>query len=208
MKPKAIFELEKKLGFELKDAKDSEGIVNIKKRTYLLNNEHEIIGLYLWSEGLKDISFLQNLRNLRRLDLSYNKIVNISCLQGLRHLEFLDLSGNQITDIAFLHEHRDLVELDLTENIIQDFNPLMSLCKLEAFYANKGNADNDFSFETFGDKKRIILRFSDKIVCGCWAEKQLSNREEPSIKNFYNDVLEKYGDAAKSYCPELWKFLE
>ncbi|APH16212.1 leucine Rich Repeat family protein [Clostridium sporogenes] len=73
--------------------------------------------LYLNNMSLTgDLSFLENLTNLRVLDLSRTGISNISILDKLRKLNELYLGGNNITNLSYLENLTNLVKLDLVEN--------------------------------------------------------------------------------------------
>ena len=73
--------------------------------------------LYLNNMSLTgDLSFLENLTNLRVLDLSRTGISNISILDKLRKLNELYLGGNNIIDLSYLENLTNLVKLDLVEN--------------------------------------------------------------------------------------------
>ncbi|NFB58150.1 DUF5050 domain-containing protein [Clostridium botulinum] len=73
--------------------------------------------LYLNNMNLTgDLSFLENLTDLRVLDLSRTGISNISILDKLRNLSELYLGGNNIIDLSSLENLTNLVKLDLVEN--------------------------------------------------------------------------------------------
>ncbi|WP_434303012.1 leucine-rich repeat domain-containing protein [Clostridium botulinum] len=73
--------------------------------------------LYLNNMSLTgDLSFLENLTNLRVLDLSRTGISNISILNKLRNLNEVYLGGNNIIDLSSLGNLTNLVKLDLVEN--------------------------------------------------------------------------------------------
>ncbi|EDV26528.1 uncharacterized protein TRIADDRAFT_54634 [Trichoplax adhaerens] len=55
--------------------------------------------------GLRDITCVNQCRNVVRLVLSDNKIRNLSALDGLTELTLLNLSSNDITTLAALVQH-------------------------------------------------------------------------------------------------------
>jgi hypothetical protein len=138
MKPQQIINLEKKLGFKLNEIQNSDDILDFKKsKTYLLDEQGEVIGLNLAYCKISNISFLQNLSNLISLALSLNRILNISFLQSLSKLTELNLSLNQISDISFLQGLTKLTRLDLRWNEISDISFLQNLpnlTKLDLFH--------------------------------------------------------------------------
>lgn len=77
--------------------------------------------------GISDLSGLEHATNLRRLDLSGNRITDVSLLAGLTHLRVLNLEGNDIRDISPLSGLKNLTQLNLKWNDIVDISPLMDL---------------------------------------------------------------------------------
>ncbi len=63
-----------------------------------------------------DLSFLEDLTDLRVLDLSKTGISDIRVLDKLRKLNELYLGGNNITKLSYLENLTSLVKLDLVEN--------------------------------------------------------------------------------------------
>ncbi|CAL5979395.1 tetratricopeptide_repeat protein [Hexamita inflata] len=80
---------------------------------------------------LIDIQFIQNLVNLRHLNLSTNKINNVSSLQELTNLQKLELWHNQIVDVTPIAKLTQLTELILGENKISDISSLHQLNNLQ-----------------------------------------------------------------------------
>ena len=88
-----------------------------------------------WKNNIRKISKipgLENLRYLKKLDLSNNQIENVKGLVGLKNLTHLVLSNNQISDVDNLEHLKHLSKLqflDLCGNEIvnfikkDDFNP-------------------------------------------------------------------------------------
>ncbi len=56
--------------------------------------------LNLESTQVSDLSPLQNLTSLMRLDLERTQVSDLSPLRGLTHLERLDLGGAQVSDLS------------------------------------------------------------------------------------------------------------
>jgi internalin A len=82
----------------------------------------------------KDICFLQDLRQLKTLDLSFNNISDYSFLKSLKQLNSLDLRGNQISDYSFFQDLKQLISLDLGDNKISDCSFLKELRQLNSLY--------------------------------------------------------------------------
>lgn len=84
---------------------------------YYINYLTSLKYLYLNNMNLTgDLSFLENLTDLRVLDLSSTGISNISILSKLRNLNELYLGGNKITDLSYLENLTNLIKLDLVGN--------------------------------------------------------------------------------------------
>ena len=59
---------------------------------------NKITRLSIHSEGLVDISFIGNLKNLEELELPHNQIKELGSLRNLKSLKYLNMAGNRITD--------------------------------------------------------------------------------------------------------------
>ncbi|WP_411678844.1 leucine-rich repeat domain-containing protein [Clostridium thailandense] len=90
-----------------------------------------------YCEIIKDISGIENLVNLKSLDLTYSQVEDISELKGLKNLEELWLYDNKITDISALKDLTNLKNLQLYGNQITDIPSLRGLTNLE--YIDLGN---------------------------------------------------------------------
>ena len=77
--------------------------------------------------GISDLTGLEHAINLRRLDLSGNRITDVSLLAGLTHLRVLNLEGNDIRDLSPLAGLKHLTHLNLKGNAIVDISPLVNL---------------------------------------------------------------------------------
>jgi hypothetical protein len=79
---------------------------------------------------IKDISGLENFKNLENLNLHFHAITDISPLAGLNKLTSLSLGGNPITDITPLAGFTNLGFLTLFGCQAQDYTPLANLTSL------------------------------------------------------------------------------
>ncbi len=89
---------------------------------------------------IKDLSGLENAKNLTILELYGNQITDISTLAKLKKLRKLTLSANQITDITPLVRLQQLTHLALDQNHIKDFTPIENLTKIEFLSIDKNPA--------------------------------------------------------------------
>ncbi|HOG01773.1 MAG TPA: hypothetical protein PKW29_11775 [Clostridia bacterium] len=79
---------------------------------------------------IKDISGLENFKNLENLNLHFHAIEDISPLSGLTKLRSLSLGGNPVADIAPLSNLTGLGSLTLFNCQAQDYTPLSKLSGL------------------------------------------------------------------------------
>lgn len=89
--------------------------------------------------GLKDITALGKLNNLRVLYLQRNQITDISQLKNLKHLQLLSLNGNKLTGVTPLSGLSELRELYLAENWISDISPISKLRNLRILNLGANN---------------------------------------------------------------------
>ena len=87
--------------------------------------------LELQGNSISDIGALKGLTNLTDLDLFYNNISDISALTGLTNLTALGLTGNKISNITALAGLTNLTRLHLGINEISDISALSRLTKLD-----------------------------------------------------------------------------
>ena len=85
----------------------------------------------LKNKGISDIKCLAKYKNLRELDLRWNKIKNIETLGSLEKLEVLRINFNQITDIKPILNLKNLRELWLHNNKIKDIRGIGKLSELK-----------------------------------------------------------------------------
>jgi len=113
---------------------EGDSILNYKaRRSYILDDRGNIIGLNLGGCMLTNIFFLKALPNLTQLNLKNNDLSDISGLKGLLSLNQLDLSINKISDISVLESLPNLRQLDISNNRISDISVLKSLPNLGQF---------------------------------------------------------------------------
>jgi len=87
-------------------------------------NYSDITELYLRNNELTDISGIKLFKNLKDLNLAYNKIKDISVLKKLKELS---INNNQIKDISVIQYLTDLKILYLNGNRISNISVLKNL---------------------------------------------------------------------------------
>ena len=82
---------------------------------------------------ISDISGLENLWSLKKLDLSNNQIENVKGLVGLKNLTHLMLSNNKISDVNYLKYLKQLSKLQFLDLC---GNEIVNFIKKSDFYPN------------------------------------------------------------------------
>jgi len=97
-----------------------------------LQNLPQLVRLNLENNNLTDISALARLTNLTALILSGNPIKDYSPLSSLTRLTRLSLHDAGLTNIAFLQQLNQLTDLTLYNNHLEDISPLIGLTNLNS----------------------------------------------------------------------------
>ena len=127
----------------------------------------------LKNKGLEEINCITDYRNVKVLDLRWNKIKDVKSLKNLKKLEVLKINFNQIEDIKPLLNLTNIKELWLHNNKISDIRGIGKLTKLEHL---------DISFNP--------LKNGIKEISGLKRLKRLGLREVP--KEIVDYVYEDY----------------
>ncbi|WP_299825160.1 leucine-rich repeat domain-containing protein [uncultured Roseobacter sp.] len=86
---------------------------------------------HLNGSPIEDLSPLQALTKLKRLQLSGPQITDLGPLRSLTNLQKLYLAGSQVSDLAPLKALANLQLLNLIRNPVSDLTPLLALTSLE-----------------------------------------------------------------------------
>ncbi|XP_066248736.1 serine/threonine-protein kinase 11-interacting protein [Euwallacea similis] len=86
---------------------------------------------------IKCLNIIDNLPNLKELNLSYNKLESVPKFKGAicKRLHILLLNNNFIEDITSLSTLADLHQLDLTQNCLLDHKSLLSISQMPSLYS-------------------------------------------------------------------------
>ena len=152
----------------------TEGIENID----FLKNSKNLKFLSISETGIKDISILNNLNQLEILYMTGNGIKDISSLRESRNLRNIRMSSNEIKDISFIGNNKNLEELGISFNRIENIEVLRNFSNLE-FLSVENNPIKDFSVI----RKLEKLRYLEFDI--------LKSKEE--IKNILPLSLYEYG---------------
>lgn len=115
-------------------------IGNIEGMQYLTNLEYLDIDNNIIKNNLTPLS---KLTNLKKIDLSDNRISDVSSLSKLTNLNAIELNDNQISDLSPLSNLTNLTSLYVGDNKISDLSPLSNL-NLRTFMA-QGNQISDLT---------------------------------------------------------------
>ena len=124
---------------------------------YSINSEK----IELKNKNLEEINCILNYRNVKELDLRWNKINDLKPLEKLEKIEILKINFNQIEDITPLLNLKNLKELWIHNNNVKDIRGISKLYKLN-------HLDISFNPLKYGieeiEKLRNLRRFEVREV--------------------------------------------
>ena len=104
--------------------------INKPQGEVYVDDVRNITKLDLNGKRISNIEDLKELTNLQSLDLINNQICNIEALRSLTNLAYLNLNGNQISNIEALQGMTNLTYLGLGDNQISNIEALRGLINL------------------------------------------------------------------------------
>lgn len=124
-------------------------------------NLSQITELIAPSRGIYDLTGLEHLTNLQKLDLTNNELddEDVAVIAHLTKLTDLNLSHNQISNITFLEHMEEVTKLNLSGNIITDLASLLPYANL---YVPEPRRQVDVSFNP------LDLQFNDEQELGVY----------------------------------------
>ena len=124
---------------------------------YSINSEK----IELKNKNLEEINCILNYRNVKELDLRWNRINDLKPLEKLEKIEILKINFNQIEDITPLLNLKNLKELWIHNNNVKDIRGINKLYKLN-------HLDISFNPLKYGieeiEKLRNLKRFEVREV--------------------------------------------
>ncbi len=117
----------------------------------------ELKYLDLSGNQIREINFMENFPKLEYLRLKENQIKEIKGLEKLTNLTELYLSNNQITVIKGLDNLKNLIVLDLSENNITKINGLDSLSNLIYIFLQGNNIEKIEGLENLENLRELNL---------------------------------------------------
>ena len=115
---------------EIKTNESSESVSKSKSCKELEKYNVKSEKIELKNKNLEEISCILEYKNVKELDLRWNKISDLKPLEKLEKLEVLKINFNQIEDITPLLNLKNLKELWLHNNNIKDIRGIGRLSKL------------------------------------------------------------------------------
>jgi hypothetical protein len=108
------------------DIEDFTGLYHLSDLIELWTPFNQVgnINAYLKSS---DLSPIENLIKLEKIDIPFNDIKELTPLQNLSNLKEINLRCNKIKDISPLSYLRKVEKLDLTWNLIEDISPIANM---------------------------------------------------------------------------------
>ncbi|MCA9626194.1 MAG: leucine-rich repeat domain-containing protein [Myxococcales bacterium] len=88
-------------------------------------------GLFFGRGKIRDLEPISELTTLLDLKLAHNPITDVSKLEKLTKLDRLDLGHTQVRDLKPLEKLTELTDLQLDDTPVSDLTPLSKLTKLE-----------------------------------------------------------------------------
>ena len=122
---------------------------------------------------ITDLTGIENLKGLQKLNLNNNQISNITALQGLTNLTSIYLSGNLISDITSLQGLTNLTFLDLDNNKIIDTTALQGLNNLTELHLSGNQISAITALQ--GLNRLVYLDLSSNKISSITALKGLTN---------------------------------
>jgi uncharacterized membrane protein len=147
-----------------KDYKVKKGILVLKNKQISsiseikgLENLHDLRALDLSNNSISEIKGLENLHALRALDLSNNIISEISDLDHLENIFNLNLSNNKISEIKGLDKIKNLRFLRLSNNLIHEIKGLDSQKSLMTLYLNGNKIEEIKGLDNLNNLNALYL---------------------------------------------------
>lgn len=149
--------------------------------------------------ALLDISFLENMPELKVLILSCGDVSDITPVKYCKKLEYLELAECRISDISAVAELKDLEHINIGGNQgITDFSPLYGLKKLKRCYAESiyNTANNMQEVE---DKLKEELPGCDVDCAWYWHGSLNGGRWKYSQGNYGGHYVERYQQLRETF---------
>ncbi len=165
-KPKEILMLEKELGVEFVEVKDTtvKPFEDSIATEYSVNTENQVTNLRIKGLFLKSIpNGLFECKHLKYLTFTKSAVSDFSKLVVLKELENLALWENQIKDISWIQELINLKEIYLHSNFISDINIIEKLPNIEKLSLGDNSISDISALSKLTNLKTLAL-WKNKIT--------------------------------------------
>jgi internalin A len=117
---------------------------------------------YLWCTqcSIREISQINGLKNLEKLDLQDNKILYIDALSKLKKLEHLSIYSNDIYNNTPLCKLIKLKSIDISYNRIYDLTPFANLVNLVQLRVRKNEIEDFTSIEKLTSLRSLDISYN------------------------------------------------
>lgn len=112
------------------------------------------------NHGLSDISALEGMLKMKRLELDQTDISDISAVRNMKDLEYISINETKVHDISPLEKLTKLKEIDMYGTPVEDISILANLPKIEVINAQKTNVEDVSSFIKTGKIKVLYIEKS------------------------------------------------
>lgn len=112
------------------------------------------------NHGLSDISALEGMLKMKRLELDQTDISDISAVRNMKDLEYISINETKVHDISPLEKLTKLKEIDMYGTPVEDISILANLPKIEAINAQQTNVEDVSSFIKAGKIKVLYIEKS------------------------------------------------
>lgn len=135
---------------------------NINKPTgdIYKSDVEKIIYLEAGDKNIQDISGIENLINLKELNLCVNKITNLEPLKDMSNLTKLSLDSNEINDISALKNLTNLTMLTLCNNKITNLDSLTNLTKLQTLSLSENEITDIVPLKELSNLNTLYLAYN------------------------------------------------
>jgi len=161
----------------------SVALCNVKNLTGIENLKN-LTCIDLWNNNIYDISPLATLTKLKTLHLGTNQIEDISVLAHLKELESLSLSVNEISNVSALSNLKELNYLSLEVNQIKDISALSNLYSLEELMLDGNKIVNLNSLSRLNELKVLSLSVNEIVDVS-----PLANLKNLTLLNLENNQI-------------------
>ena len=150
------------------------------------NDSGRVVALNLSSRKITDVSMLDSLTALTRLELQSNTITDISALSGLVNLTYLNLAHNAIKDVSALELLTGLTALGLWNNAITDISALAGMARLKVLFLAQNGITDIAALDSLTNV--TVLELQDNAITDISPLGNLTRLETLNLQN--NNVTE------------------